>query len=87
MNQAQVLKDEAKLYIPTEQETEDSGKINLNMATKEELMTIPGVGEAKANQIISYREKNGSFSCIEDIMSISGIKEGLFEKIREYITV
>ena len=50
-------------------------------------MELPGVGEAKADQIIKYRESQGSFRQIEDIMSISGIKEGLFEKIKEYITV
>lgn len=92
VNQAEVLKDETKLYIPTIEEVEEqsssgSGKVNINFATKEELMTLPGVGEAKANQIIQYRNENGSFVRIEDIMLISGIKEGLFEKIKEYITI
>ena len=92
INQAQVLKDEMKLYIPTMeeisiQENSSSGKVNINTATKEELMTIPGVGTAKADQIISYRNKNGFFEKIEELMSISGIKEGLFEKMKEYITI
>ena len=63
------------------------GKVNLNTATKEELMTLPGVGEAKAELIIRYREESGGFHAIEDIMNISGIKEGLFAKIKEKIKV
>ena len=64
-----------------------SGKVNLNTASKEQLMTIPGIGESKADSIISYREKNGAFSKVEEVMNISGIKDGLFEKMKEYITV
>ncbi len=91
-NQAEILQDEMKIYIPTMEELQNqseagTGKININTASKEDLMGLPGVGEAKAKQIISYRESHGLFKHIEDIMSISGIKEGLFEKIKEYITV
>ncbi len=100
INQAEVLEDEDYVYVPTKAETASgttagnpaglstkSNLIDLNRATKEELMTIPGVGEAKASQIIQYREEHGRFKKIEDIMNISGIKEGLFEKIRDYIKV
>jgi competence protein ComEA len=62
-------------------------KININTASKEELMTIPGIGEAKACSIIAYREENGTFKTIEDIMKIPGIKEGLFSKISDRIRV
>lgn len=65
----------------------DTGKINLNTATVEELNTLPGIGEAKAKNIVKYREANGAFSSIEDIMKIEGIKAGVFDKIQEYITV
>lgn len=64
-----------------------SSLININTASKEELMTLPGIGDAKAESIIRYRNENGYFSSIEDIMNISGIKEGAFEKIKDYITV
>lgn len=63
------------------------GKINLNTATAQELMTLSGIGEAKAADIIAYREEHGGFETIEDIMKISGIKEAVFEKIRDQITV
>lgn len=62
------------------------GRVNLNTATKEQLMTIPGIGEAKAESILSYRSEQGGFSCAEDIMNISGIKEGMYAKIKDYIS-
>lgn len=64
-----------------------SDKVNINTASAEELMTLSGIGESKAAQIVSYRESNGAFQKIEDIMKISGIKEGVFSKIKDYITV
>ena len=64
-----------------------SSLVNLNTATKEELMTLKGIGEAKAEDIIRYREKSGGFKKIEDIMKISGIKENGFQKIKDSITV
>lgn len=64
-----------------------NGMVNINTATKEEMMTLPGIGEAKAELIISYREENGAFQSPQDIMKISGIKEGLYNKIKEKICV
>ena len=61
--------------------------MNLNKASKEELMALRGIGEAKAEDIIRYREEQGGFNCIEDIMNISGIKDAAFQKIKEEITV
>lgn len=92
VNQAEVLEDEERIYVPVigEEvlvESEESGKININKASKEELMTLPGVGESRAESIIKYREDVGAFQNIEDIMQVSGIKEGLFEKIKDLITV
>ena len=67
--------------------TEPPRKINLNTATKEELMTLKGIGEAKAADIIRYREEQGPFQTVEEVMNISGIKEAAFEKIKNDITV
>lgn len=62
------------------------GKVNINTATEADLMTLPGIGEAKAALIVGYREEHGKFSKIEDLMQISGIKEGIFQKIKNNIT-
>ena len=66
---------------------ENSNIININNASLSELMNLPGIGEAKANSIIEYREKNGLFNEVEDIKNVSGISEKIFESIKEYITI
>ena len=65
----------------------DSSKININTASKEELMTLAGIGESKADNIIKYRQENGSFSAVEDLTNVSGIGESIFNKIKDSITV
>lgn len=101
LNLASVLQDGQKVYVYSKQEAltavttsiineQDGLKkviININTASKEELMTLPGIGESKAESIISYREKHGRFVTIEDIMNISGIKEAAFNKIKDFICV
>ena len=68
-----------------DEKSESSELININKASKEELMTLPGIGESKAEKIISYREQNGGFNSTEDIMQISGIKDGMYNKIKDRI--
>lgn len=68
-------------------EEKNSGLINLNTATVADLMTLPGIGESKANLIISYRDENGPFSAPTDIMLVRGIKDGLYNKVKDYICV
>lgn len=63
------------------------GLVNINTATEQELSNISGIGAGKAAAIVQYRQENGSFTSIEDIMKVSGIKEGTFEKIKDKITV
>lgn len=102
VNQAESLKDGQQIYIPSKEEVQiegktpiqskkgletESGKVNLNTAGKEELMTLTGIGEAKADSIIRYREENGGFRSLEDLMKIEGIKAGVFDKIKDKITV
>lgn len=60
--------------------------IDINTCTIDELLTLPGIGESKASNIIEYRKKN-KFNTINDIMNVSGISESLFNKIKEYIKV
>ena len=68
-------------------DTASDGRVNLNTATREELMTLPGIGETKAEAVIRYREEHGTFQTVEEIMQISGIKDALFLKIKDRLTV
>lgn len=61
--------------------------ISLNKATKEELMTLSGIGESKANNIIKYRTENGGFKSLEEIKNVKGIGDSIFEKIKNSITL
>lgn len=98
VNLAKKLEDGEHIMIPTMEqmsglsvqnileESQKSTLVNINTATKEELMSLPGIGERKADSIIEYRNSK-SFSAIEDIMNISGIKEAAFNKIRDKICI
>ena len=80
--------EEAVIMKQTPQETGmSSGKVNINTADKTLLCTLPGIGDTRAADIIAYRQEHGNFSAIEDIMQVSGIKEGSFQKIKEMIVV
>ena len=103
INQAEYLKDGEQITIPVKTNVKpgssgdgksdsnnskaSSNLVNINQADENELMTLPGVGESKAASIIEYRNKNGYFTKIEDIMKITGIKEGVFNKIKDKITI
>jgi competence protein ComEA len=75
--------------IPVENETNEviSKIININTATQQELMTLTGIGEAKADDIIMYRLKNGPFKTIDELKNVSGIGDKTFDKIKDLITV
>ena len=68
-------------------EQSGSGLININTASRSELMEIPGIGESKADRIISYRENHGRFGSVEEIRNVSGIGSGIYEGLKDYITV
>ena len=93
VNQAETVTDGMMIRIPVigeraAESTEPAdGRINLNTATAEELMTLPGIGTSKAESIIAYREEHGAFSDITELMQIPGIKEGVFSKLKEKIKV
>ena len=67
--------------------SDSTGIVNINTATLEELTTLPGIGDTRARAIIDYREQNGAFGNIEDIMQVTGIKEKSFSKIKDSICV
>lgn len=66
---------------------ENNQKVNINTATKEELMKLSNIGESKAEKIIDYRTANGNFNSIEDIKKVSGIGDKLYDSIKKNITV
>ncbi|HJB79283.1 MAG TPA: helix-hairpin-helix domain-containing protein [Candidatus Nosocomiicoccus stercorigallinarum] len=95
INQSEKLHDEKSVYVPVkgevveikESETSDKIVVNINTATKDELMRLNGVGEKKAETIIEYREENGLFNKKEDLMNIPGIGQKTFENLQEHIEI
>lgn len=68
-------------------DTDDKSLVNINTASIEDFTNLSGIGEAKAQKIIEYRENNGVFKSIEEIMKVSGIGEKLFAQIKDFITI
>lgn len=99
LNLAESVTDGQMIRIPTEEEQEAAGregaeadsatdgKLDLNRADVAALMELPGIGQSKAEAIVGYREEHGSFSQTEDLMKVEGIKEGVFNKIKDRIKV
>lgn len=96
LNLAGFVSDGQKLYIPAKGENTaeadcqvqaEKTLVNINTADKAALMTLPGIGEAKAEDILQYRKNKGAFKNIEEIKNISGIKEAAFNKIKDLICV
>ncbi len=103
LNQAAYLQDAQKIVVYTKeeaalvqpaaqggaqaQEGDLGGKVNIKVADEAALCTLSGIGASRARDIIAYREANGAFGRIEDIMLVNGIKEATFSRIRDQITV
>ena len=68
-------------------ETENGSVVNINLASMNELQLLPGVGPSTAQKIVDYRQQNGKFQRIEDIMNISGIGEKTFENLKDFIEI
>ncbi len=80
--------NEEPIYVESEvRTTQENPKLNLNSATKEELMTLDGIGEKTAERILIKREQLGTFRVIEQLQEINGIGEVTFNRIKDYITV
>lgn len=71
--------------VPEDNKQSGDGKVSINDAGVTELMQLPGIGEGKAKAIIEYREKNGRFGSLEDLMKVPGIKQASFDKLRDSI--
>ncbi|MFI3237990.1 MAG: helix-hairpin-helix domain-containing protein [Lachnospiraceae bacterium] len=96
INLAEEIEDGMQIVVPTveeldvirlEEELVLSGLINLNTASKEQLCTLSGIGDAKATEILAYREQIGTFSSIEELKNISGIGDSVYDGIKDFIYV
>ena len=76
-----------KIYLPREGEKQSPQKIDINRAEAWLLEALPGIGESRAQDIVDYRNKNGPFKRIEDLLQVKGIGEATFDRIKGYITV
>ncbi len=92
VNLAAKVSDGEKLYFPTieeacqlQEQAAESGLVNINTADAALLATLPGIGEAKAQDIIAYREEKGGFAQCEELMQVNGIKRGTYEKLQDKI--
>jgi competence protein ComEA len=85
----ETIGDSTEIIAPTDSGNlkEVSEKININTASLSELISLPGIGEKKAQKIIEYREKISSFKNTEDIMKVKGIGEGIYTKIKDIIEI
>lgn len=102
LNLAKKLKDEDYIYVDSKKDNAsgnpvspessgnhigNDGKVDVNRASKEELKTIPGIGDITAQKIIDYREQNGDFSSVEDLKKIDRIGDKTLDKIRDKIDI
>lgn len=95
VNLASIVSDEQKIVIPEKvvfdedfaDDEENGGIVNINTASKEKLTTLTGIGDSTAEKIINYREENGYFNSIEDLMNVPGIGESKFNSLKNDITV
>lgn len=99
LNQAETVADGQQIYVPEKGEAASEAlqaegmeagvsadsRVNINTATREELMTLNGIGTSRADSIIRYREERGGFTSIEELKEIEGIKDGIFNKIKDQV--
>lgn len=87
LNLAKKISNNEMIIIPFSSQTDQSGLVNINTASLEELMTIPKIGQAKAQAIIDYRNTSGPFFTIADIKKVSGISDVIYQQIKTYICI
>ena len=99
LNQAERLSDGQKIQVdttgeaaeglaPTEESSSTSdGKVNINTASVEELTSLKGIGQTRAESIVAYRQEHGAFAAVEDLKAVSGIGDATYQKIADAITV
>lgn len=87
LNPSTILKDADILNIPFQKNAEEMQHISINTASLTELQQIPGIGPSLAQRIVEYREQEGLFQAITDLMHVKGIGEAKFEKMKDFVTL
>lgn len=87
INPQQILKDHDYLNIPVKKKPEEIQLVSINTSSEEELCTLPGIGKGTAKKIIDYRNTEGLFQSLEDLMKVKGIGSSKFEKLKDLITL
>lgn len=102
LNQAERLSDGQKIHVYTKEEAAEGlvpsegadhasltseGKVNINTASAEELTSLNGIGQTRAESIVAYRQEHGAFAAVEDLKAVSGIGDATYQKIADAITV
>ena len=85
LNPMQILHDRDVLYIPEKKAENQEPRLSVNTADAEQLASLPGIGPAIAERIVCYRDENGLFQTLGDLMNVKGIGERLFEKLKDRI--
>ena len=103
LNQAELLKDGQQIYVPSQEEVDSGKVTSTrnasesdetfsvqaveNVSGQEELLTLNGIGDVRAQAILKYREEHGEFRSIEELMEVEGIKKGTFQKLKDQIKI
>ena len=95
VNLAETVTDGEAVLIPSISDVQNpgasvlpaDGRVNINTADMDELMTLPGIGKAKAEAVIAYRKEHGKFTSVEELMGVSGIGESVFGRLRDRIKI
>ena len=92
LNRATIINDGQKIIVPVigandTNQTITNEKLNLNYATLTQLMALPGIGEVKANAILQYRTRHGSFQTVEELLQVHGIGTAIYEELADQVCV
>jgi len=90
INLAKVIEDGDKITIPSEKgftDSKPSSLLDLNQATQSELDQLPGIGESRAQAILEYRESEGLFTSVDELLKVPGITESVFAEIQDLVTI
>lgn len=86
LNPDTILKDHDRIIIPAVS-AQSKAKVSINAASQEDLTELPGIGPSTAARIIAYREENGFFQQLEDLMNVKGIGPAKFDKVKDHISL